>query len=207
MTTYVKQGHIHGSFNRSRFNKYDGIGRSNAQAFWEGKQWTIGDYDKEEGSEEVQFDHTDQVATNGKSEVYVEAAVKQSDLFKYIKGGNPDSGVDVETRKLKYIKDGKKAVVCMSDETGDQMLVIPMECLAVAQQACGSNFKGQGGVLTSADFKMPEHGCHRVRKRCRRGYEQSGEAEDFYRIPYEYVARYRKINGKYEMIHKPTKKV
>lgn len=207
MATYTKNGHIHGSFNGNRHDKFDGIGRSNAKSFWEEKGWSIGDYDKEPGSVKIKFDHTDQRATKGQSVVFVEAAVKSSYLFKFIRGGNPNNGVDVETRKLKYIKDGDKAVVCMSDEKGGDMLIIPMECLKLAQESCGTEFKGHGDIRTSSDFQMPEHGCHRVRKRCRRGFEQTGEPEDFYRIPYEYVARYRKIDGIYEMIHKPTKKV
>jgi hypothetical protein len=201
MATYNKKGHIHGKFDQTRWNTYDGIGRNNAKEFWEQKGWDIGDYDKSEDGD-LRYDHTDLRATKGKSELYVEAAVKRSDLWKYAK-----EGVDIETRKLKYVKEGNKAVVNMSDESGDQMMVIPMECLKAAQDSCGDEFKGQGGVLTSDGFEMPDHGCHRVRKRCRKGVGQTGEPEDFYRIPYEYVAHYRKIGGKYEMIHKPTKKV
>ena len=201
MSTYTRKGHIHGNFNRNRFTKYDGVGRSNTAKFWVQQGWEIKDYDKDEGSDDVQFDRTDQIATKGKKTVYVESAIKSPRLWKFAV-----DGVDVETRKLKYVKLGEVSYVDMSTDEGDQHMLIPMKCLQMAQDDCGSSFYGQGTIST-ADFEMPEHGCHRVRKRCRQGYEQTGELEDFYRIPYKYVAHYKMVDDKMKMVHKPEKDV
>jgi len=196
----MKNGHIHGSFSQTRFKKYDGIGRANTSKFWESKGWEIKDYDKD-NDDKVQFDRTDQIAFKGQQTVYVESAIKSSKLWKWIK-----DGVDVETRKLKYVKLGNKAYVSMSTEDGDQFLIIPMKCLKMAQDDCGNDFYGHR-IPSSSGFKMPEHGCHRVRKHCRQGFDQSGEPEDFYRIPYKYVAHYETVDGELKMVHKPEQDV
>lgn len=200
MSTYTKKGHIHGNFNLNRFSKYDGIGRANTSKFWGAYGWTLKDNDKN-ADDSVKFDCTDQIAVKEQNTICVESAIKREKLWQWIK-----DGVDVETRKLKYVKMGTKAYVCMSTESGDQYLIIPMKCLQMAQDSCGDSYQGHR-ISSSPCFEMPEHGCHRVRKHCRQGYEQSGELEDFYRIPYKYVAHYKTVNGKLKMVHKPEKDV
>lgn len=69
-----------------------------------------------------------------------------------------------------------------------------MWLLDLAQEACGNEYHGHQGkfksVKSSVGFKMPEHGCYRVRKWCQRG---SGSVEDdFYRIAKKYVFHYIK---------------
>lgn len=186
MQTYNKTGHIHGRFNSGRHGKYDALGRKNATDFFESMGWSVGDNDKNSQGETI-FNEPDLKATkSGKADVFVEAAVKRSKLWKYLK-----EGVDIETRKLKYFKDGKLSYVGMSNEEGTEFILIPMDCLNKAQLDCGSEYKGQG-VSSSSGFNMPAHGCHRVRKVCSKGFNQSGTTEDFYRIPYEYCPHYRK---------------
>ena len=187
-TTYVKNGHIHGRFNSVRFGRYDQLGRDLAIAFWNQKGWQAETHDRGE-NDELLWQNTDLRMNRNDRFINIEAAVKRDSLWKYV-----HCGVDIETRKLKYIKEGERAFVAMSDymeansvvSGGANMLLVPMECLMAAQRDCGKDYLGQGDVLSSQKFNMPEHGCHRVRKRCRRGYGQTGEAEDFYRIPYEY---------------------
>jgi len=202
-TTYTKNGHIHGHFNPGRHEKYDKKGRDYLTDFFKNKLWDVSDYDRDEDG--FKYDRPDLVATKEGKKIFAEAAIKSSGLWKYIKPGNPNNGVDVETRKLKYFKVGDRSFVGMSNDEGEQLLLIPMECLAAAQKDCGDQFKGHM-VPSSENFVMPDHGCHRVRKKCRNGYNQTGEPEDFYRIPYEYTHHYRKENGKY-ILHKPGEKL
>ena len=114
---------------------------------------------------------------------------------------------------MKYRREGERAFVAMCDYhydgevavAGREMLLIPMECLEAAQNDCGANYKGMGSISSSYDFAMPDHGCHRVRKKCSSGLNQDGSIEDFYRIPYDYVAHYRKNDeGNYKLVSKPT---
>lgn len=209
-TTYLKDGHLHGRFNPTRFGRYDQLGRDLAIVFWGQKGWAAETHDRG-SNDELLWQNTDLRMTQNGRFLNIEAAVKRADLWRFV-----HAGVDVETRKLKYIKDGERAFVAMSDYSdlngvvsgGINILLIPMECLVAAQRDCGSNYLGQGDVLSARGFEMPEHGCHRVRKRCKRGLGQTGEAEDFYRIPYEYVAHYRKdAQGTYRPISLPERKL
>ena len=207
MATYNRKGHIHGRFDKGRFDEFDGVGKANTREFFEARGWVVDVHDKNESDDTI-FDHTDLKATKGKKTLYIEAAVKRADLWKHIKPGSPHTGIDVETRKLKYIKGGEVAYVDMSNgKQNDERLMIPMDCLKAAQESCGDKYKGQGDILSSEGFEMPEHGCHRVRKRCRKGLNQSGEPEDFYRITYEYAAHYRKVDGEWKQISKPTREI
>jgi hypothetical protein len=207
MATYTRKGHIHGRFDQGRFDEFDGVGRANSREFWEANGWEVAVNDRDENGKTV-YSNTDLRATKGKKTVYVESAVKSPDLWKWIKGGSPDFGVDVETRKLKYTANGEAYVDMTNGKQNDERLVIPMDCLKAAQKSCGEEFKGHGRHTSSPGFVMPEHGCHRVRKYCRKGLNQTGEAEDFYRIPVEYVARYKKdSSGEWKCVQKPTKKI
>ena len=207
MSTYTKNGHIHGYFNSERHSKFEHIGRCAVTKFWQSKGWNVCVNDIDQDGEVVK-NRADLVIELNKKQILMEAATKRSDLFKYI-----ESGVDVETRKLKYRREGQKAFVAMCDyyldennvaHEGNEMLLIPMECLEYAQKDCGDEYKGQGKVISSTKFNMPDHGCHRVRKQCRNGFKQTGKAEDFYRIPLGYVAHYRKNEkGNYNLIRKP----
>jgi len=207
MSTYEKNGHIHGSFDVIRHGKFEHVGREAVAMFWKSKDWSVFDNDIDENGEVIKNRADLRIEFNDKV-ILMEAATKRHDLFRYAK-----SGVDVETRKLKYRREGQKAFVAMCDYHlddnrnayfGNEMLIIPMECLELAQRDCGSEFKGMGSVGSSFRFVMPDHGCHRVRKKCEKGYRQNGMAEDFYRIPYEYIVHYRKNEeGYYQLISKP----
>jgi len=209
-TTYIKDGHVHGRFNPTRFGRYDQLGRDLAITFWNQKGWVAETHDRDQNNK-LLWQNTDLRVTQNDRFINIEAAVKRDNLWKFV-----HSGVDVETRKLKYVKQGERAFVSMGDyleidsmvSGGSNMLLIPMDCLVAAQKDCGKEYLGQGSVLSSASFDMPEHGCHRVRKRCKRGFGQTGEAEDFYRIPYEYVAHYKRdSSGTYQPISVPERKL
>lgn len=209
-TTYTKNGHIHGHYNPVRGGMFDQLGKDLACSFWEQHGWTSHTHDRNENNE-LLWQNTDLRMTINGTFLNIEAAVKRDNLWKFIR-----SGVDVETRKLKYVKEGERAFVAMADYRmdygkavgGDNMLLIPMECLVAAQRDCGDQYQGMGDIRPSSGFQMPEHGCVRVRKRCRSGYGQTGEAEDFYRVPYEYVAHYRRdASGRYVKIKSPERKL
>jgi hypothetical protein len=207
MSTYIKNNQIHGRFNSERNSKFEHIGRNSNIEFWESKKGIVKINDVNEKGELV-TNCSDLIVEFKSKMLLIEAATKRADLFKYI-----EEGVDVETRKLKYCRKDQKGFVGMCDyyldennvaHSGNEMLLIPMECLQYAQNSCGNNFKGQGSVKSSIGFTMPEHGCHRVRKQCRNGFRQTGSVEDFYRIPLGYVAHYRKNEkGNYNLIRKP----
>ena len=206
MATYTKNGQLHGIFDSQRHSKFEHIGRDAVIYFWESKGWKTYTNDIDESGNVVKNRADLKVEMNNR-QMLMEAATKRNNLFSYIK-----SGVDVETRKLKYRREGERAFVAMCDYgfdgvnavAGNEMLLIPMECLEAAQNDCGNNYKGMGSVSSSYNFSMPDHSCHRVRKRCSKGLNQDGSVEDFYRIPYEYVAHYRKNeDGNYKLISKP----
>jgi len=211
MSTYTKNGHIHGSFHISRHGKFERVGRDAVTFFWESKNWSVFDNDINDIGNVVTNCTDLRIELNGKT-ILMEAATKRNNLFKFVK-----EGVDIETRKLKYRRDGQKAFVAMCDYhldtnnnaySGNQMLIIPMECLEAAQRDCENEYKGHGFISSSKGFLMPQHGCHRVRKKCGKGFGQTGEAEDFYRIPYEYVAHYeKKEKGNYIQISPPKRRI
>lgn len=207
MPTYTKNGQLHGIFDKMRHSKFEHVGRNAVKSFWESKGWLVFENDLDESGDVVKNRADLRIELNGKH-ILMEAATKRHNLFSYI-----NSGIDVETRKLKYRRDGEKAFVAMCDYfydhaknayAGNEMLLIPMECLEAAQNDCGKEYQGMGTISSSHNFSMPEHGCHRVRKKCAQGLNQDGKAEDFYRIPYGYVAHYRKNEqGHYQLISKP----
>ena len=192
MDTYFKNGHIHGHFNKTRNDNFDEIGKIAAIKFLEQKNYKVNNFDKDK-KENIIWNNTDLIATKDGQTFHIEASAKRWDLFKYVK-----SGVDVETRKLKYIRENVKSYILMCDYIknnnnqfvcGNELLVIPMICLKKAQESCGQEFYGHG-ILSSEKFIEPEHGCIRVRKKCKKGLGQSNTIEDFYRIPYKYIIHY-----------------
>ena len=209
MSTYQKNGHLHGHFNSYRNSIFDKLGREAAIDFWKQFGWEAQVNDRDE-SDNLLYNNTDLKVCKQNKFINIEAASKRANLFRFVR-----DGVDIETRKLKMTKTGQKSFVCMSDyiknpvyKSGTEMLLVPMECLIAAQNDCGDSYKGQRDIESSSNFIMPEHGCHRVRKRCYEGIQQTGHAEDFYRIPYAYVAHYRRNDaGLYEQLHKPERKL
>lgn len=205
MTTYIKNGHIHGNFNKLRNDNFEKIGRIVAIKFLEQKNYKVESFDKDE-KENIIWNNTDLIAIKENEKIHVEAATKRSDLFRFV-----SEGVDIETRKLKYIRDDVKSYILMCDyieldnkkfDCGNELLIIPMICLKIAQESCGEEFYGHG-VPSSEKFVEPQHGCIRVRKQCRKGFGQNNTIEDFYRIPYKYITHYMKEeNDKYKKIRK-----
>jgi hypothetical protein len=197
---YERNGQKHSNFNSGRFEKYDQQGRDNLSQFftYKGGKVKINDR-KKDGT--TDYTKADMLVEMGGHTWEAEAAVKSDSLWKFIK-----DGVDIETRKFKYLKNNnRRAVLVMSNSSNTELLVIPMECLLAAQNSCGKEYKGhrgrKGNVLNSEGFVMPPHGCHRVRKMCSDSYTGVTE-EDFFRIPYKYVSHYKVIKPgvQYELI-------
>ena len=205
MGTYFKNGHIHGRFNKIRNDSFDEIGKIAATKFLNQKNYKVDVFDKDE-KQNIIWNNADLIATKNDETFHIEVSVKRYNLFKYVK-----DGVDVETRKLKYFNENVKSYILMCDyiqkdnnqfSCGNELLVIPMICLKLAQESCGEEFYGHG-VPSSEKFVEPEHGCIRVRKQCKKGLGQNNTIEDFYRIPYKYINHYiSKDNGLYEKIKK-----
>jgi len=178
--TYQKNGVLCGHFSRKRQLDLEDIGRDQAEAYftWLGAQ--ILPNDKVAGT--IDYEKADfKVILPNQEVLLVEAATKASDIWHYV-----FEGVDIECRKLKYIKQlgPQKLVVAMTKQDGSELLLIPGMTLHKATE-CGMEYKGQGKIKSSNNFKMPEHGCHKVRKFCRG--PGGGTEEDFYRIPFKYV--------------------
>jgi hypothetical protein len=201
MATYEKNGSISSHFNKERFETYDSLGRKNATKFFEAKGFTLKTNDKTEENK-VLYDRTDLLAIKNKDpniSFHIECSVKSTRLWKYV-----FDGVDVELRKEKY---GKEGYNCMSNDDGSEILIIPLMYISLAINSCGKEFAGGTNVKNSPGFIMPEHGCHKVRKYCRRGVGQSGELEDFARVPYKYIYHFKKYSKGYKLYHKPECKL
>ena len=186
-TTYKRGNSIYGHFSPQRQKEMEAIGRDNAKLYFEQLGAVVSANDVDENGK-LDYNKPDLKAITKKSCIFIEAATKGDDIWKYIY-----QGVDVEKRKLKY----GDMLLFMSKKDGTEAVIIPGKCLRLAQDSCGEEYFGQG-VTTSENFVMPEHRCHRVRKRCR---QPNGNyaVEDFYRIPYEYVLHLKKENGRYKV--------
>ena len=129
MNTYFKDGHLHGYFNKTRNDSFEEIGRIAAIKFLEQKKYKVNTFDRDE-KENIIWKNTDLIATKDNETLHIEASAKRWDLFRYVK-----EGVDVETRKLKYLQDDIKSYILMCSyiqadnnkfSCGDELLVIPM---------------------------------------------------------------------------------
>jgi hypothetical protein len=187
--TYQRGGSSHSHFNRSRFLDFDGLGKSNAVEFLESQNWVVLENDKDSQGKTI-FTNTDLVATKPTGEFFFfEVEVKRSKYWSYIY-----QGVDIPDRKAKYYREGVDGAVMMSDEENTAMLEISLALIHAAVSDCGTEYKGDFGAKSSANFIMPSHGCHRVMKPCRDKYNGS-TTETFARIPYKYIKHYVKNNG------------
>lgn len=196
---YLRNGRRRSNYDPARAEK-EGPGRDEAIAFYRYLGATVTDNDKDKDGN-VDFSKGDLLATfpNG-NVVVVEAAAKGSDLWKWI-----TDGVDVEERKLKYVHQlgAEKTFLFMASSDSKQALLIPYTCLCAAEEDCGEEFAGHRLIRSSANFVMPEHGCHRIVKNCKT--EDGGwEKNDFYRIPYQYVTHIliKESGRKYDFIQK-----
>jgi len=202
MGTYIKKGIKSSHFNKERHEIYDSLGRKNAKKFFKTKGFTLKTNDKDiEGN--LIYYKTDLIAvkdTDSNVVFPLECSIKRTDLWHYI-----FSGVDVELRKEKY---GENGYNCMSNNEATEVLIIPLKYVSLAIKSCGIEYAGGGrGVKDSPNFIMPKHGCHRVRKKCIKGVAQTGEEEDFARIPYKYIYHFKKSGKGYILYHKPKYKL
>ena len=191
----MSEGRLHSHFDPER-KQLEDIGRNAAiRLFRNYYKCSVIDNDVLNGDR--QYTKPDLLAIfPNKNKLQVEAAGKNYDVWHHIK-----SGVDVECRKLKYTRHGWM-IVCMAksffdepDFPPNELLLIPGTCLVAASESCGDTFAGMGKIVAHPDFKMPEHGCHRVRKNCKT--KTGWEVNDFFRIPYKYVTHIRCDDGVY----------
>lgn len=185
MSTYEKDGMLMAKFNPSRSDAFDNKGKQLAIKFFglRGGKPEINDKDENNKHDYTKPDIRVHFPLQNKT-IYVEAEVKSEKNWAFI-----ENGIDIPIRKLKYAEqhahDGFFFMV-KNDES--EVLLIPMKLLLMASQDCGKEFLGQGSIMTSSGFVMPEHGCHRVRKLCNTVYRRG--IEDFVRIPVKHVYRY-----------------
>lgn len=182
-SVYTRNGQLHSHFDRQRKDELEAIGRDAGRELFEWYGGTVEDNDvKEDGT--LDWQRADlKVTFNDGRNLLVETATKSDNIWHYTK-----QGVDVETRKLKYIRQmgAEKLVVSMTRQNGSEILLIPGVCLKAAADDCGDEYLGHGSIANSPNFQMPSHGCHRVRKNCKK--KGGGwEVNDFYRIPYKFV--------------------
>jgi hypothetical protein len=185
MSTYNKNGMIMAKFNLSRSDAFDEKGKKLAFKFFS-KRGGLPSINDKDDNDNHDYSKTDiKVFFPEKNiTIFVEAEVKSERNWEFI-----SSGVDIPIRKIKYaLKHEKNGLFFMVKNDELEVLLIPMKLFTMAFNDCGDDYIGQGSVLTSTNFSMPEHGCHRVRKFCntvnRRGIE------DFIRIPLRHVYRY-----------------
>lgn len=185
MSTYNKNGMIMAKFIPSRSQAFDNKGKQLAIKFFQLKGGipSVNDLDENQNHDYTKTDIKVLFPKTNKT-IYIEAEVKSEKNWQFI-----DQGIDIPIRKLKYAEQHEEdGYFFMVKNDESEVLLIPMKCLVMASRDCGDNFLGQGVIMTSSGFIMPEHGCHRVRKLCntvnRRGIE------DFIRIPLHRAKRY-----------------
>lgn len=194
MTTYFRNGIISGKFNRERNDIFDEKGKRFATLYFssQGAKVECNDLDElgrrlfQQPDLRVYFSDRDMT-------VFVEAEIKSDKHWHYIY-----EGIDVPARKYKYAKiTSGKGFYFMGKEDLSEFLLIPMKYASMAMESCGEEYMGHRSVPASANFVMPEHGCHRVRKFCCSGINKGSAIEDFVRIPYENVLHYVRDNNKF----------
>lgn len=189
MSTYSKNGMIHGRFNPIRNGKYDDLGKKFATLFFEAQGGIVSENDLdakgnrlfENPDIKVEFPHLNKT-------MFVEVEIKSNKNWSYI-----FSGIDIPARKLKYsIATKSQGFFFMGKEDCQELMLISMKHMQNAADDCGDAFLGQsskwGQINTSESFVIPKHECYRVRKHC--FSEGSVTVEDFFRIPYKYSLHY-----------------
>lgn len=196
--SYKKGHHLHANFSKADHEAYDSLGRSFADDFFSSFGWKVKNFDLSEENK-VDYNRPDLMCTRKNSkDILVEVGVKDQKLWKFT-----SEGIDVEARKLKYVKNFKDVFLFLARSDGQEHFIIPMWLLELAQDSCGVEYFGHPGrfrsVKTSENFSMPSHGCCRVRKWCQRG--SSWIEDDFYRIPKKYAFHYvKKEERKYSLV-------
>lgn len=189
MSTYIKNGMIHGKFNIQRNLKYDQLGKDLAAKFFENQGGKIYENDLNENGIRL-FENPDMRVDFKKlnKTIFIEIEVKSDKNWSYI-----FNGIDIPARKIKYsFNTNSQGFFFMAKEDCQEFLLIPMRHMQNASDDCGDQYLGQsskwGAVRSSENFIMPIHECHRVRKHCY--YEGNITLEDFVRIPFKYCMHY-----------------
>ena len=205
-TYETDDGKIQGYFDEDRHDEFDVLGRENSCHFWSWRGGLVKDNDIINGK--IDYTRTDQVVEIENEIIYVECAVKRNKHW----GSFRQDGVDIETRKLKYSYVGQKSCVTMSNNLSNQIANIPLKLLKLAADDCGREYQVQINpdrpiIKKSPNFIMPAHGCHRIRKWCQDPKSKIWTIEDFFRIPYEYIWRYERIENHYIIMDKPSRRI
>lgn len=194
MTTYCKNGIISGKFNRARNNKFDEKGKGFATLYFQSQKAIVEANDLDDFGNRL-FQQPDlKVYFEDKDlTVFIEAEIKSDKHWRFVY-----DGIDIPARKYKYAKiTSGKGFYFMGKEDLQEFLLIPMKFVAQAIESCGEEYFGYASVPSSANFKMPEHGCHRVRKYCSSGEGRGSAIEDFVRIPYQHALHYTRLDNKF----------
>lgn len=100
--SYKKGDHLHARFDRNDFDTYDKLGRKYVTDFFSSFGWQVQDFDRGEDGK-VDFNRPDlRIFRDDKEDILIEAGVKEDKLWKFT-----SEEIDVEARKLKYVKQFK----------------------------------------------------------------------------------------------------
>ena len=185
--SYTNGKYLNSHFDSTRQIKREGIGRDCTKEFWEQLGFTVEENDIDENGD-MDYTASDFYGYNQDIKLSIEAETKAVALWKYIK-----EGLDIPARKLKYLdsakKNGRKFVHTMVRGDGNEILITNQEYFELAR-----DYPYTKNV--DREFKVPEHGCYIIRKKCNR-YDGRIEYNDFIRIPYKYLKHMKKQNGKW----------
>jgi hypothetical protein len=191
--TYKRGVSEHARYSQERHDKYDDMGRQRAKEFLTQEGYTVRDNDKDAEGKTI-YVNTDQVGFRGSEILFADAEVKSEKNWAFIR-----RGVDVPDRKRKYYKEGVDSVVIMSNEQGTELLVIPLLLIELACRDCENMYAGRGEILSTSNFEMPVHGCHRIKKKCWCPTNKRWTNETFACIPFKYVKAYEKVGDVWKL--------
>jgi hypothetical protein len=186
MSVYRKNGNrIHAYFDQSRNDQFDLKGKNFVKNIFSKLGFLTIDYDKDADGNHV-WQNTDLLIKSPKGTVYrIEPEIKRERIFGYTK-----DGVDIPLRKEKYAYASIRTKFFIINENLREFIIVDDVKIKMAVDACGEEYEGYGSLSNSKNYVLPEHGCRRVRKLCRKKDSQR-HYDDFVRIPLSQAKHYK----------------
>jgi len=191
--TYEKNGKKHSHYaGRSAV-----AGESMVGVFFEGYKVERNDMGP---NDTIDYSKTDCVVTSlSGAKLFVEAEAKADSLWRYIY-----EGTDIPARKEKLLTEVEDLSnywhFMVKMKAKNEVLLTNFAFLKAASESQG--YMGTRNIQSSKNWKMPSHGCHMVRKRCRTQGEDF-EENDFIRIPYKYINHWKLEEGRWKAVQTP----